>query len=131
MRPFLLVNILLSPLLAWCAPEILRGVRGANSPPADVFSFGVVLWELMTARRPWSELRSPLQIVSLVGYQRKRLPLAEPSASAGASAQEADRDGRIGRLLFRLLRVCGAEEPSGRPAFAQMAGALREELPQR
>ena len=82
----------------------------------------------MTARRPWSELRSPLQIVSLVGYQRKRLPLAEPSTSSGASTQETDRDGRIGMLLYRLLRECGAEEPSARPAFADMAVALRREL---
>jgi serine/threonine protein kinase len=33
------------------APEVMRG--GAATPAADVFSFGVVLWELLTWQLPW------------------------------------------------------------------------------
>jgi serine/threonine protein kinase len=35
----------------WQSPEILGGK--AYGKPADVFSFGVVLWELITLRQPW------------------------------------------------------------------------------
>ena len=34
------------------APEILRGE--AYSEPADVYSFGVILWELLTGEIPYA-----------------------------------------------------------------------------
>ena len=37
---------------AWSAPERLQGKRYGKS--ADVFSFGVILWELITLGRPSS-----------------------------------------------------------------------------
>lgn len=38
----------------WTAPEVLRGLP--YSEKADVFSFGVILQELMTQQVPWEEL---------------------------------------------------------------------------
>lgn len=35
---------------AWAAPELLMG--GRCSEKVDIYSFGVVLWELATAERP-------------------------------------------------------------------------------
>ena len=35
---------------AWAAPELLMG--GRCSEKVDIFSFGVVLWELATCERP-------------------------------------------------------------------------------
>ena len=43
----------------WTAPEVLRGLPYHEK--ADVFSFGVVLHELMTQTVPWSEL-STIQV---------------------------------------------------------------------
>ena len=36
---------------AWMAPEVMGMVYG---PSVDVFSFGVVMWELLTSRIPWA-----------------------------------------------------------------------------
>ena len=35
---------------AWAAPEVLLGATFTAS--ADIFSFGVVLWEIVTGRQP-------------------------------------------------------------------------------
>lgn len=46
-----------SPRRPCQAPEILRGEP--SSPASDVFSLGVVLWELLTWRIPWDDCPSP------------------------------------------------------------------------
>lgn len=43
----------------WMAPEVLRCESVAE--PADVYSYGVVLWELITGRAPW-ENYNPMQV---------------------------------------------------------------------
>lgn len=45
----------------WMAPELLRGEP--SNEKSDIYSFGVILWELVTLQQPWSGL-SPAQVCS-------------------------------------------------------------------
>lgn len=45
--------------MQWCAPEVLRSQ--SYNEKSDVWSFGVVLWELATGQEPWAEA-SPMQV---------------------------------------------------------------------
>ncbi|KAG7546499.1 Protein kinase-like domain superfamily [Arabidopsis suecica] len=58
----------------WMAPEVLRSEP--SNEKCDVFSFGVILWELMTTLIPWDRLNS-IQVVGVVGFMDRRLDLPE------------------------------------------------------
>lgn len=82
----------------WMAPEILRGDSFDES--ADVYSYGVVLWELLTGRLPWENL-NPMQVVAAVGFRNRILPVPDHGDAT----------------LIDLFKVCCQQNPSRRPTF--------------
>ncbi|PIA31737.1 hypothetical protein AQUCO_04900198v1 [Aquilegia coerulea] len=56
----------------WMAPEVLRNEQ--SNEKCDVYSFGVILWELATLKLPWTGLNS-MQVVGAVGFQNRRLEI--------------------------------------------------------
>ncbi|GAW79492.1 tyrosine kinase-like protein [Plasmodium gonderi] len=59
----------------WTAPEILRGE--GYTQQADVYSFGVILWEMIHRKIPFHELKHPLDIIAYVGYAKKQLGISK------------------------------------------------------
>lgn len=57
------------------APEFLRGEP--SNEKADVYSFGVILWELVTMQQPWSGLNPPQVnvIVKFICKKKKKINL--------------------------------------------------------
>jgi hypothetical protein len=90
----------------WMAPELLRGEPVGEA--ADVFSYGVVLWEVLTGRAPWAELL-PVQVVAAVGFQGRELPPLPPGADP---------------VLASLCTRCLAPAPAARPSFADVVAEL-------
>ncbi|XP_030490801.2 probable serine/threonine-protein kinase SIS8 isoform X2 [Cannabis sativa] len=90
----------------WMAPEVLRN-EPANEK-CDVYSFGVILWELTTACIPWKGL-NPMQVVGAVGFQNRRLEIPE----------EVDPE------LAQIIRDCWERDPNLRPSFSQLMVRLR------
>lgn len=86
---------------AFTAPEVLRNER--YSEKADVFSFAVVLWELVTREEPYHGT-PPFQIVFSVGTQGMRLTI--PSSCPTE--------------LAILIEECWSENPKNRPHFEEI-----------
>ena len=88
------------------APEILRGEEYSLS--ADVYSFGVILWEIISRKQPFKELNA-FAISYQVGTQGKRL---QPPSESGEERQ-------WWRSL--LEKCCGEEGERRRTALARRA----------
>ncbi|XP_038972097.1 tyrosine-protein kinase Fer [Phoenix dactylifera] len=91
----------------WMAPEVLRGE--CSNEMSDVFSFGVILWELMTESVPWSHLNS-LQVAGVVGFMDRRLDLPE------------GLDTRVASIICN----CWESDPGRRPTFQQIMETMAE-----
>lgn len=89
------------------APEILRGETYEES--ADVFSFGVILWEMLTGEVPFMN-RSVAQILGIVGYFGEKL---SPPHKANKQLKKIINNS----LLFELER---------RPAFDDIVKYLEK-----
>lgn len=90
----------------WMAPEVLR--NELSNEKCDVYSFGVILWELATLRLPWSDM-NPMQVVGAVGFQGRRLEIPK----------------EVDPLVARIIWECWQTDPNLRPSFAQLTVALR------
>ncbi|XP_020104386.1 serine/threonine-protein kinase EDR1 [Ananas comosus] len=90
----------------WMAPEVLR--NEPSNEKCDVYSFGVILWELATLRMPWSGM-NPMQVVGAVGFQDRRLDIPK----------------EVDPLVGRIIWECWQTDPSLRPSFEQLTTALK------
>ncbi|XP_010928261.1 uncharacterized protein [Elaeis guineensis] len=52
--------------LPWMAPELLSATNNLVSEKVDVFSFGIVMWELLTGEEPYADLHYGAIIVGLL-----------------------------------------------------------------
>ncbi|XP_052152018.1 serine/threonine-protein kinase CTR1-like isoform X2 [Oryza glaberrima] len=93
----------------WMAPEFLRGEP--SNEKCDVYSFGVILWELMTMQQPWNGL-SPAQVVGAVAFQNRRLPIPQETVPE----------------LAALVESCWDDDPRQRPSFSSIVDTLKKLL---
>ena len=100
----------------WLAPEILNS--GSATTASDVFSFGVVLWELMTWQLPWGS-SNPWGIVSVV-TSGGRLAIPEASELPGPDSGSWPQLKRY----IELMERCWAQEAKSRPSFEEIMTEL-------
>jgi serine/threonine protein kinase len=66
------------PSFLWMAPEVFS--KKQYSTAADVFSLGVVLWEIFTSCRPWEGTPPSIAVLRVAkDSARLPLPLAKPN----------------------------------------------------
>jgi len=99
----------------WLAPEILSG-RG-YSFSSDVYSYGVIMWELLAWKLPWHDC-GPWQVVKLVTDDRTR-----PPVPAGADLPTPPFPGQP--AYVQLMNDCWQHDPEKRPRFAEIITRLR------
>ncbi|KAJ0688887.1 putative protein kinase TKL-Pl-6 family [Helianthus annuus] len=94
--------------LPWMAPELLNGGSNKVSEKVDVFSFGIVLWEILTREEPYANMHYGAIIGGIVNNTlRPTIP------------SDCDPDWR------RLMEQCWAPDPAVRPSFTEITNQLR------
>ena len=89
----------------WMAPEVLCSEEYAE--PADVFSFGIILWEMLTNECPYEGM-TPIQCALSVLNENKRPEIPDWCPQP-----------------FRaLIKNCMERDPKLRPTFPQILAAL-------
>ena len=94
----------------WMAPELLRG-ESENTAMSDVYSFGIILYEVYSRRDPYDgeDHREVLRLVADPAVnKRPPVPLSCPSAVAS------------------IMKECLDKTPGSRPTFEQLDLRLKD-----
>ncbi|KAH7850592.1 hypothetical protein Vadar_000268 [Vaccinium darrowii] len=91
----------------WMAPEVIE--HKSYDHKADIFSFGIVMWELLTGKIPYDYL-TPLQ--AAVGVVQQGL---RPTIPKNAHPK-----------LAELLQKCWQQDPTSRPDFPVITETLQQ-----
>lgn len=95
--------------LPWMAPELLNGSSNKVSEKVDVFSFGIVMWEILTGEEPYANMHYGAIIGGIVNNTlRPTIP------------------GHCDPEWRRLMEQCWAPDPMQRPPFTEIARRLRQ-----
>eukprot|EP00698_Gefionella_okellyi_P008200 TRINITY_DN2020_c0_g1_i2.p1 TRINITY_DN2020_c0_g1~~TRINITY_DN2020_c0_g1_i2.p1 ORF type:complete len:404 (+),score=77.65 TRINITY_DN2020_c0_g1_i2:110-1321(+) len=93
----------------WMAPEVLRHLDYDGK--ADVYSYGIVLWELCARDVPYKDYTSDYKIAEAVAlkHERPAMPIGIPPAVA------------------KLIQACWSPAVSDRPTFAEIQRVIEDE----
>ncbi|XP_022153379.1 uncharacterized protein LOC111020890 [Momordica charantia] len=94
--------------LPWMAPELLSGKSNMVTEKIDVYSFGIVMWELLTGDEPYADMHCASIIGGIVNNSlRPEIPTwCDPEWKA-------------------LMSSCWDSEPAMRPSFSEISQKLR------
>ncbi|CAH2067110.1 unnamed protein product [Thlaspi arvense] len=90
----------------WMAPEVLRNEPADEK--CDVYSYGVILWELFTLQQPWGKM-NPMQVVGAVGFQHRRLDIPDS----------------VDPAIADIISKCWQTDSKLRPSFAEIMTSLK------
>ncbi|GAU98326.1 hypothetical protein RvY_09487 [Ramazzottius varieornatus] len=91
---------------AWMAPEVFESNKYTEK--CDVFSFGIIIWEVLTRRRPYDEAGGNIYRIMWAIHRGIRPPLIR-----GCPA-----------LIETLMTQCWAKDPQERPRMIEVVKIL-------
>jgi hypothetical protein len=102
---------------AYLAPELIGHTKSDDvGTPSDVYSYGVILWEMLTRKKPHDGMESAGMFHHVISCVEKRTPIF---------TSPPDCDAAIGEIM----QLCTHSDPRKRPSFqtiqTQLAALLK------
>jgi len=94
----------------WEAPESLRSKH--YSTKSDAFSFGVVIFEIISEEPPWKDINAIDAATRVLMGERLEIPAAKSL--------------QCPTFIFDLMMRCFAQDPAKRPAFDEICDILQK-----
>jgi serine/threonine protein kinase len=88
----------------WTAPEVIRGEK--YSEKADVFSFGVIMWEVLTRKQPYAGRNFMGVSLDVLEGRRPQIPPDTPQD------------------FKKMIKRCWHSTADKRPAMEEVIGFL-------
>uniref|UniRef100_A0A8C4WVB3 Mitogen-activated protein kinase kinase kinase 7 n=1 Tax=Eptatretus burgeri TaxID=7764 RepID=A0A8C4WVB3_EPTBU len=93
---------------AWMAPEVFEGSN--YSEKCDVFSWGIILWEVITRRKPFDEIGGPAFRIMWAVHNGTRPPQVR----------------NLPRPLENIMTRCWDGDPSKRPSMEEIVRTMKQ-----
>ena len=103
--------------LAWIAPEAL--LKKPYNLKVDVYSFGIVMWEMLTRKEPFSDL-TPYMIMTKVAQNGMRPDIPEDDDKEKLKNWKD----KCREKYIELMECCWNESPENRPVFDDIVDQL-------
>ncbi|XP_015277186.1 PREDICTED: ankyrin repeat and protein kinase domain-containing protein 1 [Gekko japonicus] len=100
----------LSGSLGYVAPEILLQSTTPPGTKCDVYSFGIVMWEILTQKKAYAEASMVTIVMGLAAGKRPCLDFICDNDGPGEHQQMVD-----------LMKRCWDQEPKRRPSFTAIS----------
>jgi len=94
--------------LPWMAPEMLEMSSNMVSTKVDVYSFGIIMWEILTGKEPYAGMHHGGVIGGILSNTLR------PTVPASCDPQWRE-----------LMELCWSNEPDKRPTFTEVVSRLR------
>lgn len=106
-------------------PEFLQPEHELPTPKSDVYCFGVVLFELMTGKKPIEDDYLDEKDTNLVSWVRSLVRKNQGSKAIDPKIQETGSEDQMEEAL-KIGYLCTADLPSKRPSMQQVVGLLKD-----
>ena len=95
----------------WKAPEAILDEEASSNKMCDVFSYGMLLYEIFSCRMPYDDINSEAR-VAFAAMEGKRPPIPTPLPPS----------------LHDLLEACWEQEPNQRPQIDAIVVAIQSQM---
>ncbi|KAM7267970.1 hypothetical protein ACFE04_010136 [Oxalis oulophora] len=122
----------------YCPPEFVESENDSQTPKSDIYCFGVILFELLTGKKPIGDdypedketslvnwVRPEEKETSLVNWVRSLVRRNQGSRAIDPKIRETGPENQMLEAL-KIGYLCTADLPSKRPSMHQIVGLLKD-----